>query len=65
MVEVGETALRLALIVAALSAAAGVYAGATRRAAWTRVAERAVWLHFALVSVAMAGLFTALATFDF
>ena len=65
MVEIGDSALGLALIVAALAIAAGLYAGVTRRPAWTEVAERGVWVHFALTSLAIGGLFYAFATFDF
>ena len=65
MVEIGDSALGLALVVALLALAAGVYAGVARRPAWTEVAERGVWVHFGLVSLAMAGLFYAFATFDF
>jgi len=63
--DLGFYALRLALLVAVLGIAAGVFAGVARRGDWTRVAERAVLVVLALVSVAMAVLFHALATGDF
>jgi cytochrome c-type biogenesis protein CcmF len=65
MSDVGFYALRLGLIVAGVGLGAGLYAGFTRRAEWTRVAERAVYLVFAFASVAMAVLFHALATGDY
>ena len=42
MVEVADSALGLAFVVASLAAGAGVYAGVTRRPVWTDVAERGV-----------------------
>jgi cytochrome c-type biogenesis protein CcmF len=63
--DVGFYALRLGLLVACVGLGAGLYAGFTRRAEWTRVAERAVYLVFAFTSVAMAVLFHALATGDY
>ncbi|HME70020.1 MAG TPA: heme lyase CcmF/NrfE family subunit [Myxococcota bacterium] len=78
MSDLGSHALRLALMVAILGIASGVYAGViaqrqrriggvlpTEAAAWGRVAERSVWLCFAFVSLAMLSLFHALATFEF
>jgi cytochrome c-type biogenesis protein CcmF len=65
MSELGALTLRLALLVALLGVGAGVYAGATRRGDWTRVAERAVWVVFAFTSLAMAVLFVAFVTSDF
>jgi cytochrome c-type biogenesis protein CcmF len=63
--DLGYHALRLALLTAVLGIGAGVYAGFARRGDWTRVAERAVLVVLALVAVAMAVLFHALATGDF
>ena len=65
MPEIGSTAIRFALVIAVLALGAGVYAGVTRRADWTRVSERGVVVVFAFVSVAMAALFAAFATSDF
>jgi len=63
--DLGFYLLRLTLLVAVVGIGAGVYAGVTRRADWTRVAERSVWLCFAFVTLAMAVLFHALATGDY
>ena len=57
MGDLGFYLLRLTLLVAGVGIAAGVYAGVARRPEWTRVAERAVLLCFAFVSVVMALLF--------
>ena len=65
MSELGAYALRFALGIAALGLAAGVAAGVARSAEWTRVAERAVHLVFAFVTLAIACLFWAFASFDF
>lgn len=65
MSELGAYALRLALLIALTGLTAGIYAGLKQRADWTRVAERALYLVFALTSAAMAALFTAFATNDF
>ncbi len=65
MYEIGATSLRFALVIAVLALAAGIYAGVTRRADWTRVSERGVLVVFTFVSVAMAALFTAFAISDF
>jgi len=65
MIDIGAWALRFAFVVALLGLGAGVHAGVTRREDWTRVAERAVTVAFAAVSVAMGALFWALATNDF
>jgi cytochrome c-type biogenesis protein CcmF len=65
MSEIGSTVLRFALVIAVLALGAGIYAGVTRRADWTRVSERGVVVVFAFVSVAIAALFAAFATSDF
>ena len=65
MAELGALALRFALPVALLGLGAGVYAGSARRPEWTRVAERALWTVFGLVTLAMLALFVAFASFDF
>ena len=65
MSEIGSTVLRFALVIAVLALGAGIYAGVTRRADWTRVSERGVVVVFAFVSVAMAALFAAFVTSDF
>ncbi len=65
MSYIGEYSLRFALVVAAAGFGAGIYAGITRRADWTRVAERAVYVVFGFTTLAIASLFYAFATFDF
>jgi cytochrome c-type biogenesis protein CcmF len=65
MADLGAHALRFALAIALFGLGAAVYAGATRRAEWTRVAERAVLLVFACATLAIATLFHAFATGDF
>ncbi|MFQ5417364.1 MAG: heme lyase CcmF/NrfE family subunit [Myxococcota bacterium] len=65
MIEIGDYALRLALVITALGLGAGIYAGLRRSDEWTRVAERSVLLVFAFVSVAIATLFVAFANSDF
>jgi cytochrome c-type biogenesis protein CcmF len=65
MPEIGSTAIRFALVIAVLALGAGIYAGVTRRADWTRVSERGVVVVFAFVSVAIAALFSSFATSDF
>jgi cytochrome c-type biogenesis protein CcmF len=63
--DLGALALRFALPVAILGLGAAIYAGLSRRAEWTRVAERAVWTVAGFVVVSIAVLFWAFATFDF
>ncbi|MBY0398894.1 cytochrome c biogenesis protein CcsA, partial [Myxococcota bacterium] len=65
MADLGFYALRLALFLCALGIAIGVYAGIARRDDWTQVAERAVLVVCAAMSVAIGALFYALATNDF
>src|SRR5262245_27582833 len=65
MADLGAHALRFALALALFGLGAAVHAGRSRRADWTRVAERSVGLVFACVTLAMAALFHALATGDF
>ncbi len=65
MPDLGYHGLRLALLVAFAGFAAGIAGGVTRRDAWTRVAERAVYIAFGFASLAMLALFHALATNDF
>jgi cytochrome c-type biogenesis protein CcmF len=65
MGQIGLYSLQLGLLLALVGIGAGAYAGITRRAQWTRVAERSVLLVFAATSVAMLALFWALATNDF
>jgi cytochrome c-type biogenesis protein CcmF len=65
MSEIGALALRFALGLAPMGLAAGIYAGVARRADWTRVAERALVVVFAFVTLSMAALFHAFATGDF
>jgi len=63
--DIGLYSLRFALIVALLGIGVGLYAGLTRRDAWTRVAERTVYVVFGFLSLAMFALFYALASNDF
>ncbi len=65
MGDVGLYALRLGLLLSFIGIGAGVFAGLSHRAEWTRVAERSLLLVFAATSVAMLALFWALATNDF
>ena len=65
MSYIGEYSLRFALVVAAAGFGAGIYAGITHRADWTRVAERAVYVVFGFTTLAMLGLFYSFATSDF
>jgi len=65
MPEIGGYSVRFALVIALLGFGSAIYAGLNRRSEWTRVAERSVWVIFALVSVAMLTLFYALATCDY
>jgi cytochrome c-type biogenesis protein CcmF len=65
MPDLGLDSLRFALVVACAGIAAGIYAGIARRDEVTRVAERAVYVTCAFMSVAMLCLFWALATNDF
>ncbi len=65
MPEIGGYSVRFALVIALLGFGSAIYAGLKRRSEWTRVAERSVWVIFALVSVAMLTLFYALATCDY
>jgi cytochrome c-type biogenesis protein CcmF len=63
--DLGALALRFALPVALLGLASGIYAGVTRRAEWTRVAERSVLTVAVFVGFAIATLFYAFATSRF
>ena len=65
MSEIGGYSLRFALMIALLGFGSAIYAGTQRRAEWTRVAERSVWVVFAFASIAMIALFYAFATFDY
>jgi cytochrome c-type biogenesis protein CcmF len=65
MPDIGATALRFAFVIALIGLASGVHAGLSRREDWTRVAERALLVVFAFVTVAMVALFAALAGNDF
>ena len=65
MSDVGAIALRLALGIAVLGLGVAVTAGLRRREDLTQVAERAVWVVFALTTLAMASLFHAFATYDY
>jgi cytochrome c-type biogenesis protein CcmF len=65
MSELGLYAIRLALLTAGAGIVTGIYAGLSLRADWGRVAERAVYLVFGFLAVAMFALFWALAHNDF
>ncbi|MBW2495604.1 MAG: hypothetical protein JRE43_12695 [Deltaproteobacteria bacterium] len=65
MPDIGGYSIRFALVIALLGLGSAIYAGATRRPEWTRVAERSVWIVFAFVSLSMIALFYAFATFDY
>ena len=65
MGDIGALSVRLALLIAATGLGCAVYAGAARRADWTRVAERSIGVVFVLVSSAMAALFLSFAQHDF
>ena len=65
MSELGLYAIRLGLLAAGAGIVAGIYAGLKRSSDWGRVAERAVYLVFGFLAVAMFALFWALAQNDF
>ena len=65
MSDIGAVSLRLALLLAAAGFGAALFAGLKRREDWTRVAERSVFVVFALVSSAMAALFLSFAQHDY
>ncbi|MBW2382062.1 MAG: heme lyase CcmF/NrfE family subunit [Deltaproteobacteria bacterium] len=65
MADVGLYAIRLALLIAGVGIAAGLYAGTTRRRDFGGVAERSVYLVFGFQGLAMGALFWALASNDF
>jgi len=63
--DLGFYAQRLAFLVAIAGIASAVFAGVSRRADWTRVAERAVFAVFGFVTLTMGVLFYAFGTNDF
>jgi cytochrome c-type biogenesis protein CcmF len=65
MSDLGAFALRFALMLSVVGLAAAIHAGVQRSNDWTRVAERAVWVVSAFVTLAMAALFAAFATYDY
>lgn len=65
MSDLGFYALRLALGAAALGLVAGVFGGVRRRADFAQLAARALWVSFALVSVALLALGWSFYTLDF
>ena len=65
MSDIGAYALRFALGIAVFGFSAALYAGIQRRPDWTRVAERAAWVVFFAVTVAIGLLFAAFANFDY
>jgi cytochrome c-type biogenesis protein CcmF len=65
MADIGNLALRLALVISLVGLGAGVHAGLRGRLEWARVSERALWLVFGLATLAMALLFAAFASQDY
>jgi cytochrome c-type biogenesis protein CcmF len=65
MAELGAACIRFALLIAIAGLGAAIHAGLSRRADWTRVAERGVLVVSAFVTVAIIALFAAFATGDF
>jgi cytochrome c-type biogenesis protein CcmF len=65
MTDFGLYALRAGLIFTAFGIIAGIIAGRSERADWSRVAERSVYIVFGALSLGMLALFYALATNDF
>jgi cytochrome c-type biogenesis protein CcmF len=65
MPEIGDYALRFALVISAIGVAAGFVGGRLRDDRWTRLAERSLLVVFAFVSLAMVVLFVAFANCDF
>jgi cytochrome c-type biogenesis protein CcmF len=65
MSDIGAASLRFALLIAIGGLGAAIYAGASRRADWTRVAERSVLVVSGFATAAIAALFYAFATHDF
>src|SRR5262245_10198052 len=65
MAELGAACIRFALLIAIAGLGAAVHAGLSRRADWTRVAERGVLVVAVFVAIAIAALFTGFATGDF
>ena len=59
MADIGALALRFALVIAVFGLGAGIFAGIRRDPGWTRVAERAAWVVFGAVTLAMVLLFVA------
>jgi cytochrome c-type biogenesis protein CcmF len=65
MAELGNASVRFALLLAIAALVAAVHAGRSKRADWTRVAERGVLVVSAFVALAICALFYAFATCDF
>jgi cytochrome c-type biogenesis protein CcmF len=65
MSEIGDYALRFALIVGLVGLVAGFVGGRLRNDAWTRLAERSLLVVFAFVTLAMGVLFAAFVNNDF
>ena len=65
MSDIGAACLRFALLIAIAGLSASIYAGLTRRADWTRVAERSVLVVSGFATVAIGILFYAFAACDF
>ena len=65
MSDIGAPALRFALLLAIGGLGAAIYAGVSRRDAWTRVAERSLLIVAGFVALAMLSLLYAFATCDY
>ena len=64
MSDLGASALGLAFFTALAGTVAGLLGGLRKDPTWASVARRAVHIHFALVTIAIACLFAAFATLD-
>ncbi|MEM7412497.1 MAG: heme lyase CcmF/NrfE family subunit [Myxococcota bacterium] len=65
MSEIGAISLRLSLLIALAGFVAAIYAGISKRAVWTQVSERSVYVVFFGVTSAIAALFVSFAQFDY
>src|SRR5215510_9850184 len=65
MAELGAASIRFALLIAIAGIGAAIHAGLSRRADWTRVAERSVLVVSVFVVIAIGALFIAFGTGDF
>ena len=65
MAELGQQSLTFGWLITILGCFVAVAAGMTKRDDWTQVAERALYVVFAAITVSMGALFYALANNDF